>query len=97
VITPDGFQEADGSTDLIALTDAFKASGAAFACLCGSDASYAAEGTDAAMALMASGAKGVWLAGRPGDMDSSLKQAGVSGFVFAGADMIVVLSDVLRD
>ncbi|MGL5363350.1 MAG: methylmalonyl-CoA mutase subunit beta, partial [Bosea sp. (in: a-proteobacteria)] len=36
-----GFAEGDG-TDLVALTDAFKASGAKLACICGTDEAYAA-------------------------------------------------------
>jgi methylmalonyl-CoA mutase len=95
VIVPDSFAEADGSTDLVALTDAFKASGAALTCLCGTDESYAAEGTDAAMALTASGAKVVLLAGRPGDMEAGLRAAGVNGFIFAGCDMLTALNEVL--
>jgi methylmalonyl-CoA mutase len=95
VIVPDGFAEADGTTDLIALTDAFKASGAALACLCGTDDSYAAEGADAALALSASGAKAVWLAGRPGESEPSLRAAGVSGFIFGGCDMLTELKEVL--
>jgi methylmalonyl-CoA mutase len=87
----DGFGEA-GGTDLIALTDAFKASGASLACICGTDESYASEGADAAMALMASGAAHVWLAGRPGELETALRTAGVGGFVFAGCDVLAALS-----
>ncbi len=94
-VVPDGFAEADGSTDLVALTDAYKASGAAIACLCGTDESYAAEGADAAMALAASGANAVWLAGRPGEMEAGLQAAGVGGFIFAGCDMLNTLKEAL--
>ncbi|MGL4438995.1 MAG: methylmalonyl-CoA mutase family protein [Bosea sp. (in: a-proteobacteria)] len=93
LIVPGGFAEADGSTDLVALTDAFKASGAALVCLCSTDESYAAEGPDAAMALVASGATGVWLAGRPGDLEAALRAAGVNGFIFAGCDMLLALTE----
>ncbi len=96
VITADSFAEADGTTDLVALTDAFKTSGASLACLCGSDAAYLAEGTDAAMALTASGARGVWLAGRPGEMEAALRAAGVGGFVFAGCDMLSALKEAVE-
>lgn len=95
VIVPDGFAEADGSTDLVALTDAFKASGAALSCLCGTDESYAAEGADAALALSASGAKAVWLAGRPGAIEAGLRAAGVNGFIFAGCDMLASLQEAV--
>ncbi len=92
-VKPAGFAEADGTTDLVALTDAFKASGAAVACLCGPDESYAMEASDAAMALVASGAKAVWLAGRPGEAEAGFRAAGVSGFIYAGCDMIAALTE----
>lgn len=95
VIVPGGFAEADGSTDLVALTEDFKASGATRACLCGTDDSYAAEGVDAAMALMASGTKAVWLAGRPGEREAALRGAGVARFIFAGCDMLTSLNEAL--
>ncbi|MGL5736041.1 MAG: methylmalonyl-CoA mutase family protein [Beijerinckiaceae bacterium] len=87
----DGFAE-DGGTNLIALTDAFKASGAAMACICSSDDLYAREAADAALALMQSGAKKVYLAGRPGELEAALRAAGVSEFVYAGCDVLAVLT-----
>ncbi len=95
VIMPDGFAEADGTTDLVALTDAYLASGATLACLCGTDASYAAEGVDAALALLATGAKAVWIAGRPGEIEAELRGAGVGRFIFAGCDMLEALQDIM--
>jgi methylmalonyl-CoA mutase len=92
---PDTVAEADGGTDLMALTEAFKASGAALAVLCGSDESYAAEAADAAIALGASGAEAVWLAGRPGEHEARFLSAGVAGFIFTGCDMIVCLDAML--
>lgn len=89
----DGFAEA-GATDLGALVTAFRASGAKLACLCGSDESYAAEAVPAATALAAAGAT-VWLAGRPGEQEAALREAGVTSFVFAGCDAIAVLQDAL--
>jgi methylmalonyl-CoA mutase len=91
----DGFADGDGATDLVALTDAFKASGAALACICGADEAYASEARDAALALGASGARAIWLAGRPGEAEAALRAAGVSGFVFMGADMIAALGEAL--
>jgi methylmalonyl-CoA mutase len=90
-----GAAEPDGGTDLVALTDAFKASGARIACLCGADESYASEGVDAAMALAASGAAGIWLAGRPGEQEAALRAAGVGGFIFMGADIVAALDTAL--
>lgn len=89
----DGFAQ-DGGTDLAALTAAFTASGARLACLCGPDAAYAAEGADAAQALTAAGAT-VWLAGRPGDLEAALNNAGVRSFVYAGCDAVAVLTEAL--
>ncbi len=89
-----GFADGDG-TDLVALTQAFKASGAKLACICGTDETYAAEATDAAMALMASGARAVWLAGKPGGLEPALRAAGIDGFVFAGCDAVAVLETAL--
>ena len=37
----------------------------------------------------------VWLAGRPGELEAQLKQAGVSGFVYAGCDAVAVLDRAL--
>jgi len=84
----------EGGTDIDALVAAFKASGAHLACLCGSDAAYAAEGSETAQALKAAGAT-VWLAGRPGELEETLKTAGVSEFVFAGCDAVAMLTKAL--
>lgn len=85
----DGFASGDAS-DLAALVAAFEASGARLVCICGSDAGYAGEAVAAAQALQAKGAT-VWLAGRPGDLEGALNQAGVRTFIFAGCDVIETL------
>jgi methylmalonyl-CoA mutase len=89
----DGFAD-DDKTDLAALVAAFKASGAKLACLCGSDEGYAAEATQAAKALAEAGAT-IWLAGRPGELEGRLREAGVENFVFAGTDAVAALQDAL--
>lgn len=89
----DGFAKA-GATDLDALVAAFRASGAKLACLCGSDDAYATEAVPAAQALSAAGAT-VWLAGRPGEQEAALREAGVTNFIFAGCDAVAVLQDAL--
>lgn len=94
-VTNDGFAEGEG-TDLVAMTDAFKASGARIACIASSDALYAQEAADAAMALIASGAGAVYLAGKPGENADQLAAAGVSGHVFARCDMLKFLDGALR-
>ena len=77
----DGFASADGKTDLAALIAAFKASGAKLACVCSSDKIYPVEAVEAAKALAAAGATKVYLAGRPGDLETALKEAGVKDFI----------------
>ena len=80
----------DGGTDLATLVAAFETSGARLACLCGSDAAYAAEGADAAQALTAAGAT-VWLAGKPGELEAALNAVGVHAFIYAGCDVLDAL------
>ena len=77
-------------TDIAALVAAFKASGARIACLCSSDKVYEAEGVAATQALTAAGAI-VHLAGRPGELESALKTAGVKEFIYVGCDVLTVL------
>jgi methylmalonyl-CoA mutase len=81
----------DGATDIPALVAAYKASGARLACLCGSDGSYAGEGSTAAQALSRAGAT-VWLAGRPGESEAALNKAGVESFIYAGCDVLDALA-----
>lgn len=92
----DGFAE-EGGTDLVALTDAFKASGASIACICGTDAAYAETAAVAAMALIASGASAVHLAGKPGDLEMPLRAAGISAFLALGMDLPAFLSPLLDE
>jgi methylmalonyl-CoA mutase len=70
---------------------AFGASGATLACLCSSDKVYASEAAGAAKALKDAGATHIYLAGKPGDLETELKSAGVTDFVSAGADALAVL------
>jgi methylmalonyl-CoA mutase len=91
-VSNDGFAGEDGKTDLAALIAAFKASGAKLACLCSSDKVYPLEATEAAKALAGAGAKSVYLAGRPGEIEAALKDVGVKDFVFLGCDLLAMLS-----
>ncbi|MGP3638382.1 methylmalonyl-CoA mutase family protein, partial [Streptomyces sp. 24-1644] len=77
------------SVDASTVAAAFAASGATVACLCSSDALYAEQADSVAAALKAAGAGQVLLAGRPGEY------TGVDGHVFAGCDVVAVLSSVL--
>jgi methylmalonyl-CoA mutase len=83
-------------TDPAALAAAFKASGAAMACLCSSDKIYALEASAAAAALQTIGAQYIYLAGRPGEQEAVLRAAGVGEFIFAGGDALATLSEAWR-
>jgi methylmalonyl-CoA mutase len=88
--------ESEGFADPAALAAAFKASGAAFVCLCSSDKVYAGQAASAAKALQAAGAKHIYLAGRPGGQEAALRAAGVNDFVFAGGNALTVLQEAYR-
>ncbi len=68
---------------------------APIACLCGSDERYATEAADAARALKAAGAARVLLAGRPGALEATLRDAGVDGFLYVGCDIAATLGEIL--
>ncbi|MCX4552430.1 methylmalonyl-CoA mutase subunit beta [Streptomyces sp. NBC_01387] len=74
---------------------AFAASGATTACICSSDALYAEQAGPTAGALRAAGARRVFLAGRPGEHEDAWRESGVDEFVFAGGDVVTVLTSVL--
>jgi methylmalonyl-CoA mutase len=88
--------DTEGFSDPAALAAAFKASGAALACLCSSDKIYAEHAAAAAKALQAAGARHIYLAGRPGEQEAPLRAAGVNDFVFAGGDALVTLQDAYK-
>lgn len=81
----------DGFTDMAALVEAFRASGARLACLCSSDALYAASAIEAATALKAAGALRVYLAGKAGEDEPAQRAAGVDVYLFAGVDLVAFL------
>lgn len=86
-VTNDGFESLD------ALVAAFRAAGTPMACLCSTDAVYAAEAAAAAAALKAAGAGRLYLAGKPADTDAEARYtaAGVDGFVHVGMDVVATL------
>jgi methylmalonyl-CoA mutase len=88
--------DSEGFSDPAALTAAFKTSGAALACLCSSDKVYAEQAAAAAKALQAGGARHIYLAGRPGEQEFSLRAVGVSDFVFAGGNALAVLQEAYQ-
>ena len=84
-LTSDGYATPD------AAADAFKASGAALACICSSDALNELHAATTATQLKQAGAGFVLMAGRPGDREAALRDAGVDQFLFAGADAVATL------
>lgn len=77
------------SVDASTAAAAFAASGATIACLCSTDALYAEQAEGVAAALRAAGAERIFLAGRPDAF------AGADVHVFAGCDVVAVLSSEL--
>ena len=78
------------------LAAAFKASGAALACLCSSDKLYADQAPAAATSLQTAGAEHIYLAGRPGGQEAKLREAGVRDFIFAGVDAPALLGEAYQ-
>jgi methylmalonyl-CoA mutase cobalamin-binding subunit len=85
----------DGFSDIEALAAAWRDSSAALAVICGSDDDYAALLQPAVAALKTAGCPVVLVAGRPGERGAALREAGVSDFVFVGADVLAVMTQVL--
>lgn len=88
-----GGEETDGIAAMVA---AWRASGAPLVCLVSSDKVYAAQGVEAAAALSAAGARHIYLAGKPGELEVPLKDAGAGVFVFEGCAMLDILADAHR-
>jgi methylmalonyl-CoA mutase len=94
-----GIEAVGGQDNPSPLAAAFKAAGAALACLCGSDKAYHSEAEAAATALKAQGARHVYLAGRPAAKEETLRAAGVQTFIHDGCDVLATLQaayDILR-
>ncbi|HEX2365504.1 MAG TPA: methylmalonyl-CoA mutase subunit beta [Bradyrhizobium sp.] len=83
--------DSEGFSDAAALAAAWQTSAAALVCLCSSDKLYAQHAVDAAKALKAAGARHIYLAGRPGEQEPALREAGVADFIFAGGDALPLL------
>jgi methylmalonyl-CoA mutase len=85
-ITNDGFASRDD------MLSSFKASGAGIACLCSSDTVYATQAAAVASALRGAGAKHIYLAGRPGELEAMLRAAGVGTFIHVGCNLLATLT-----
>lgn len=84
-----------GIDSQIGTPDQFAASGSRLAVVCSSDSLYAEGGVAAASLLKNAGVQQLYLAGRPGELEASLKAAGVDDYLFAGTDIIETLSQIL--
>jgi methylmalonyl-CoA mutase len=87
-----GIETIGGEGDSIALAAAYKAAGTPLACLCSSDKVYEKEAAVAAQALKAAGARHIFLAGRPGELEAALRAAGVQSFIYEGCDVLATLN-----
>jgi methylmalonyl-CoA mutase len=85
----------DGFPDAAAVAKAFAESGSKLAVICGSDDQYPEWVPAVAPALAKAGALEVLVAGRPGEHEAAWKAAGVTGFIFMGADVAAVLASLL--
>ncbi|MEE4236430.1 MAG: methylmalonyl-CoA mutase family protein [Anderseniella sp.] len=72
----------------------FQASGLDAACICSSDAIYATEAEATARTLAGLGASHVMMAGKPGNIEQLLAEAGVGEFVHAGQDVLALLGSL---
>lgn len=77
--------------DASAAAQTAKGSGCLLACICGSDKRYAEEAVAAAKALKAAGIARVYLAGKPGEREKELRDAGVDEFIHVGVDVLASL------
>jgi methylmalonyl-CoA mutase len=87
----DGFDTAEKAAA------AFAASKAPVAVLCGSDEAYTTWVAELAPLLKQAGAKRIVLAGRPAasELEAQYKQAGVTDFIFMGADVVKMMGELL--
>ncbi len=85
-VTNDGFASHEE------MLSSFEASGATLACLCSSDVVYASDAAAVASALRGAGAKHIYLAGRPGELEPMLRAAGVGTFIHVGCDLLATLT-----
>lgn len=81
-----------GGNDAAEIARDFKTSGASIAVIASTDAVYAAQAVSVAKALKDAGARAIHVAGRGGELEAALKDAGVDDFIFIGCDVLGVLN-----
>ncbi|HET8935857.1 MAG TPA: methylmalonyl-CoA mutase family protein [Polyangiales bacterium] len=85
----------DGFANAQAAAQAFAAADTSLVVICGSDDQYPEWIPTLVPELRARGAKQIVVAGRPGDRQASDEQAGVTGFIFMGTDVVASLHNLL--
>lgn len=83
-----------GIATVAGAADAYDAQATPLAVICSSDERYAEAAAETARTLKAKGARHVRIAGKPGDLESALRAAGVDGFIVAGEDAVALLADL---
>lgn len=84
----DGFANAD------AAAAAFAGSRAEIVAICGSDAHYAELAAPVARALSRFAPRAIVLMGRPGELEPTLREAGVTHFAYLGCDALALLAEL---
>jgi methylmalonyl-CoA mutase len=77
--------------DAIWLGQAVATTKCRLACICGSDKRYAAEAVETARAMKRAGVARLYLAGKPGELEAALREAGVDEFIHIGVDVLASL------
>jgi methylmalonyl-CoA mutase len=85
----------DGFSNVPSAVEAFAAAETSLVVICGGDDQYADWIPQLVPELRARGAHQVVVAGRPGDRQASDEQAGVTGFIFMGTDVVASLQQLL--
>jgi len=85
----------ESSDDMEDLATAWEDASASLAVICGSDEDYQMSLERAIAALKAAGCPVLLVAGHPREREAVLRDAGVSDFLFTGADVLRVMSRVL--
>jgi len=85
----------EGLTDQKELERAFIDSKAKIICICSTDEIYKLHAPATARTLHQAGAKLMFLAGRPGEDQKELTEAGITTFIFTGCDNLKVLGEAL--
>jgi methylmalonyl-CoA mutase len=77
--------------DAIWHAQAVASSHCSLACICGSDKRYATDAVEAAKAMKRAGVARLYMAGKPGELEAALREAGVDEFIHIGVDVLASL------